>query len=130
MRVSALFMLDAAINLVVGALLLVFPAPLVTALAVPASESAFYASLLGAVLLGIAIALSLQRFRAADGLGLMGALSINLSGGFVLAGWLLLGHLKLAWRGQVLLWALVLILIGISTIELVVHASGRRTKSA
>jgi hypothetical protein len=130
MRVATLLMLDAAINLVLGALLLVFPAPFVGALGVPPSESAFYPSLLGAVLLGIGIALLLQRYRAADGLGLMGALSINLSGGFVLAGWLLLGHLGLPWRGRVLLWALVLILAGISTIELAVHVSGGRAKSA
>ncbi len=87
-------------------------------LGIPDAVSAFYPSVLGAVLFGIGIALLVARFRPAlGGLGLGGAIAINVSGGLVLAVWLLAGGLALPTRGYVLLWALVLVLVGISIIE-------------
>ena len=112
-----LLLIDAIINLGLGVLLLVFPRPLVTALGVPNVESAFYPSIMGAVLFGIGIALLLQRNRA-KGLALEGAVSINLCGGIVLGLWLLFGGLQLPLRGLILLWILVAILVGISTFEI------------
>jgi hypothetical protein len=41
----------------------------------------------------------------------------------MLAGWLAFGSLDLPLRGAVILWALVLVLLGISTIELVAQQS-------
>jgi hypothetical protein len=93
-----LLLIDAIINLGLGALLIVFPRPLVTALGVPATESAFYPSILGAVLFGIGIGLILQLNHAND-LALKGAVSINLCGGIVLGVWLLFGGLQLPLRG-------------------------------
>jgi hypothetical protein len=122
MRPSVLLMADATINLALGLLLLLFPAGVVEALGVPRAEPAFYPSLLGAVLVGIGIALIVQRRRGSSGLGLLGAIAINLCGGAALAGWLLLGDLELPARGQVFLWALALLLVGISSAELVATA--------
>ena len=51
------------------------------------------------------------------GLGLGGAICINLCGGIVLALWLIAGDLSLPLRGLVLLWGLVVILVGISIFE-------------
>jgi len=119
MRSSALLTCDAVINLLLGALLVAFPKSLVSALGMPAAEVAFYPSILGAVLFGIGIALVIERVRGASGLGLYGAISINLSGGLVLALWLVYGGLSLPERGQLLLWLLVLVLVGISSFELV-----------
>jgi hypothetical protein len=112
-----LLLIDAIINLGLGALLMVFPRPLVTALGVPAAESAFYPGILGAVLFGIGIALILQLSRA-QGLALEGAVSINLCGGIVLGGWLLFGELQLPLRGLAFLWGLVVVLVIISIIEM------------
>jgi hypothetical protein len=72
MRHSEILSVDAAINLVLGVLLMVFPRPIVDALGVPASQSAFYPSILGAVLTGIGIALVIQIAgrEQPDGLGL------------------------------------------------------------
>lgn len=121
-----LLVIDAGVNLFLGGLLLVFPAAVVTFLGVPPSDNRFYPSLLGAVLSGIGVAL-LQESRSPDsspatGLGLRGAVTINLCAGFVLAGWLLIGSLNLPVRGVAFLWFLVVLLIGISGLELVVAA--------
>jgi hypothetical protein len=125
MNASSLLTLDAIINLALGVLLIVFPAGLVSSLGIPNVEVAFYHSILGGVLFGTGIALLIQRVRGSSGLGLEGAISINLSGGLVLAGWVLFGALSLPLRGRILLWALVVILIGISALELL--ARGSRT---
>ena len=90
----------------------------------PAAQNAFYPSILGAVLFGIGIALLLERYRHLShtiGLGLGGAISINLMGGVVLAVWLVTGNLSMSLRGYVLLWLLVLILLGISACELLIQ---------
>ena len=104
MKSSLLLTCDAIINLVLGALLVVFPARLVSAIGVSDAESAFYPSILGAVLFGIGVALLVERIRGTAGLGLYGAISINLSGGLVLAAWLSFGSLALPIRGQAFLW--------------------------
>lgn len=117
----ALLAADGIINLLLGVALLVFPAKLVAILGVPDAKPAFYASVLGAVLVGIGIALFLElresRPRLA-GLGLGGAVAINMCAGVVLAGWLVFGGLSLPIRGQVFLWILVLVLVGLSGAEL------------
>ncbi|MGD9181813.1 MAG: hypothetical protein PVG15_10085 [Desulfobacterales bacterium] len=120
MRHTTLLKADAAINFILGILLLVFPSKLVKALGVPMADSSFYPSILGGVLLGIGLALLIESYRQSNrliGLGLGGAIAINLCGGFVLAIWLLYGSLNLPLRGQIFLWALVLLLVGLSSIE-------------
>lgn len=115
--------IDATINLVLGALLLLFPELFVEALGIPKADSAFYPSILGAVLFGIGVALIIQR-KSTGGLGLLGAVAINLCGGLALAGWLLFGALSLPVHGQLVLWGLAIVLVGISTVEL--PANGKR----
>jgi hypothetical protein len=118
-----LLLIDAIINLLIGVLLIFFPSSLVDALGAPKATSAFYPSILGAILFGIGIALLVQR-NIGGGLGLYGAISINICGGIVLGIWLLFGDLELPLRGLVFLWALVVVLVGISAIEIL--ASRRR----
>jgi hypothetical protein len=101
-----------------------FPAGLVTALGIPMADPSFYATILGGVLLGIGLALLVECYRKSNrfvGLGLGGAIAINLCGGFVLAVWLLSGRLALPLRGYILLWSLVLLLVGISLLEGLTH---------
>jgi hypothetical protein len=54
-------------------------------------------------------------------LGLGGAIAINLCGGLVLAVWLLSNKLSLPLRGQIFLWSLVMLLVGISVLEGLSH---------
>jgi hypothetical protein len=118
---------DALVNFALGILLIAFPRDLVRALGIPDADCGFYPGILGGVLVGIGVALWLEaRRRDAEtrGLGLAGAVVINLCGGAVLAGWLLFGGLDLPVRGRVLLWALVAVLIGLSTAELVAARRG------
>ncbi len=123
-----LLRVDGAINLVLGALLLAFPSGLVETLGVPAPEGRFYPSLLGAVLFGVGIALFLEAHRLPGGiigLGLGGAIAINLVAACALLYWLLWGDLEIPTRGRVLLGALTVGLVAISSSELWVRWSRR-----
>jgi hypothetical protein len=127
MRPSKLLLVDAAINLILGVLLAIFPKCVVDLLGVPHSDAAFYPSVLGAVLIGIGVALVIEYLRKPTGpagLGLYGAIAINLCGALFLAGWLLSGKLDIPLRGQVFLWGLTTVLVVISLLEL---ARGRLT---
>ncbi len=118
---NVLLTIDGVVNLLLGVLLIVFPARAIDALGVPGGESAFYANILGGVLFGVGVALLIERFRPplrAVGLGLAGAMSINLCGGVVLAGWLVSGLLEFSTFGCITLGGLVLVLVGLSGIEL------------
>ena len=124
MRRSFLLKADAAINLILGVLLMSFPAKLVKALGIPMADPSFYATILGGVLFGIGLALLLECYRKSHrfiGLGLGGAIAINLCGGLVLAAWLLSNRLGLPLKGQIFIWSLVLLLVGISVLEGLSH---------
>ena len=95
---SSLIVADAVTNLALGTLLMLFPREIVEFLGIPNVPSAFYPSILGAVLFVLAWPYSLKRYRS-GGLGLLGAVAINLCGGAVLAWWLLFGMLSLPLRG-------------------------------
>lgn len=131
MRHANLIKIDAAINLTLGILLLAFPLKLVKALGIPMADPSFYPSILGGVLFGIGLALLIECYRQSNGLnglGLGGAIAINLCGGFVLALWLLSGRLSLPLRGQIFLWSLVLLLVGLSLIEGIARSKMRIKK--
>ena len=120
MNRSVMLLVDALINLALGIVLMFFPQSFVGILGVPLASTGFYRSILGAVLFGIGIALAIEWQRKPSGLtglGLAGAIAINLCGGTVLVGWLLFGGLDIPVRGRVLLWGLTAALGGISGIE-------------
>jgi hypothetical protein len=88
----------------------------------PSTNTFFYTSILGGVIFGIGIALGLEWIgvpKGIRGLGLGGAIAINLFGGGTLLFWLLFGNLGLPTRGQVTLWIVAVVVIGIGLIELV-----------
>jgi len=125
-----ILIVDAVINFVLGVLLLLFTPTIATWLGVPQSSTSFYPNLLGAIFIGITIALVISATAAGSnsstGLGLMGAISINLCGGSVLALWLIFGNMRLPTRGFVFLWVLVAILIVVSLAELIHFGHGRQ----
>jgi hypothetical protein len=117
---SKVLLLDAFINIALGLLLATFPNSVVRILGVPPTETRFYPSILGAVLLGIGLALLIEFYRKptqSPGLGFNGAIAINLCGAFVLAGWLLSGALNIPLRGRVFLWTIACALVAISGSE-------------
>ena len=70
------------------------------------------------VLIGIGWALLTAR-GGGDGLGLVGALVINVCGAGVTAVWLLVTTEAMAVRGAVTLWTVVAVVLGIAAVELV-----------
>jgi hypothetical protein len=118
-------LIDAFINLILGVLLLAFSPKISNFIGVPFSDNYFYPNILGAVLLGISIALVIEAYRknpnGFKGLGLFGAISINICGGIVLLLWLLFGELDIPIKGVIFLWTLVFILLVISSIELFIN---------
>ena len=129
MRVSRVLVLDAVINLILGSLLLMlipFPGQVTRLLGVPPAKQAFYPSIMGGVFIGIALALLIEAFRKRPhglvGLGLGGAIAINLCGGFALMGWLIFGRLGIPTHGQFFLWTIAVTLLVISSVEAVVHS--------
>lgn len=116
---TTLLVVDAIVNLGLGALLIAYPSHLVSLLGMPDVRPSFYARVLGGVLFGIGTALALEAGSSAgQGLGLAGAVAINLCGAAVLAGVLLMQSLDIPLRGRVLLWGLCVLLVGLSLLEL------------
>lgn len=112
---------DSFINLALGILLLFFPTFIIQALYLPTAENNFYINILGAVLFGIGIALLLERFNnplLVSGLGVTGAIAINLCGAGALIAWLLFGNLDLSLSGSIFLWGIALIVLGIAIIKI------------
>ena len=121
MQKRELLLLDGVGNMLLGVILLGFPIRLTSWLGIPDVTSRFYPSLFGAVLVGIGIALLMEYAREqihVRGLGLGGALIINTCFGVVLAIWLLFAGYDLPTHGSAILWALVLVLLGLSGFEL------------
>jgi hypothetical protein len=128
MKNKNILYLDASINFALGVILLIFSPGLVALLGIPDSSTGFYPNILGAVFIGITIALIIEAIRKDDsayfvGLGLIGAICINICGGIVLALWLIFGNLNLPSQGNVILWLLALALVVISSIELYSYVS-------
>ena len=116
-----LLTIDCIVNLLLGILLLMFPIGIIGFLGLPQTNTNFYPSILGAVLFGIGLALFSELVgyaRQFRGLGLGGAILINLVGSIVLIIWLLFGSLSIPLKGQIILWAigLIVFLIGIAEI--------------
>jgi len=119
---NLLLMLDGIVNLVLGIMLIFFPAQLMKAFDLPKVEMFFYVNILGAVLFGIGIALLLERFagkKGTTGLGIGGAIAINMCAAGVLIFWLLFGNLELSKGGEIFLWSIAIIVLGIVIAELV-----------
>ena len=123
MRKRTILLIDAIINLVLGVCLVSFLPGVVKFLGVPMVEQPFYARILGSVLFGIGIALLIEYFRDRSGLvglGLGGAISVKLCGGFLLGCLLVRDQQSIPEHGRFLLWFLVLLLVSISLLEFIV----------
>jgi hypothetical protein len=125
LRKKALLTLDGVVNLALGVLLALFPRNVAEQLGLPVPSSSFYASILGGVLVGIGLALLIQRFKRSPGttgLGMEGAMVINFAGAAVLVVWLISGQLDIPTSGYVLLWFVALLVLGIGCAEIIWRA--------
>ena len=130
MQGKTLILIDSIINLLLGVILLAYSKPIIKIFGLPVSEQYFYPNILGAILFGIGIALLIEYRRRGEliGLGLGGAISINMMGGIVLFVWLVFGNLNLPIQGKIILWLIVVILVGISTLELSAYLKRERQR--
>jgi hypothetical protein len=130
MKATHLLFVDALVNLVLGIPLMLAPSSTARLLGIPVPMVSFYASLLGAVLTGIGIALLLECVgnRRITGLGLSGAVVINICGAGALAIWLIRGGLEIPFRGHVFLWAVVVVVLGLGAVEILTQV--RRKKAS
>ena len=120
-KVSLLLAADAVINLILGLLLLLFPAGLRELFGLPATNTYFYSSILGGVIFGIGVALCLEWLmgeKGIKGLGLAGAIAINLFGGGTLLFWLVFKDLEIPLKGSITLWIVAILVVGIGLVEL------------
>ena len=116
-----LLAVDAIVNLLLGVFLLAFPAGVIGLLGLPPTSTYFYATILGGVIFGIGVALCIEWWGVPEGvrgLGLGGAIAINICGAAVLLIWLLFGGLDLPLRGQAVLWGVALVVLGIGIAEI------------
>jgi hypothetical protein len=113
--------IDGIINLALGILLLFFPLGMAELLGVPQSNVSFYPTILGAVIFGIGIALLIERYgftRNIRGLGLGGAIAINMCGALALLVWLVSTPLNIPLRGYVILWSIAVIVLLVGMVEI------------
>ena len=106
-RNKILLTIDGIVHILLGILLLLFPFGIAEYLGVPKSNSSFYPTILGGVILGIGIALLFERYgygKNFRGLGLGGAIIINIVGSTVLLLWLIFANLQIPFRGYIILW--------------------------
>lgn len=116
-----LLAVDAWVNLILGAGLLLYPTGVLGLLGLPPSTTHFYPTILGGVIFGIGVGLVLELWgapRGIRGLGLGGAIAINLSGAGVLFFWLLVGGLDLPFRGRIVLWIVAVVVLGVGVAEI------------
>ena len=119
---KALLLIDGVVNLIMGSLLFLYPVGIVELFGLPPSDTYFYAIILGAVLFGIGIALMIELYGEAKkvrGLGLGGAIAINLTGAGALVIWLVISPLSLPVRGRVILWSVAIVVLTIALAEIV-----------
>jgi hypothetical protein len=117
-----LLSIDGVINVVLGILLLLFPFGIAELLGVPESNTNFYPTILGGVILGIGIALFVERYGfkyQIRGLGLGGAIAINICGAMVLLIWLLINPFDLPLRGYIILWVIAIGVLLVGVAELI-----------
>jgi hypothetical protein len=109
---------DSSVNIGLGLVLLAFPFGSGNLLGLPESGNYFYALILGAVLLGIGIALFVEvkyYDKGRRGLGLDGAIIINVVASVVLVATLIFGQLNISILGLIILWfvGISVLLIGL-----------------
>jgi hypothetical protein len=109
--------IDALVNLSIGLTLLLAPAGTLRVLGLPPGGAYFYTSVLGAVLFGIGLALLIS-LRAAAGLGLLGAIAINLCGSLAVAAWLIHNPGGISPSGEWLLWGVAALVFAVAVVEL------------
>jgi hypothetical protein len=118
--VQQLLWIETLLKLSAGLVLVLAPLSAIKILGLPRAESGFWPRLLGAVLIGLAGALYVEgRTPGSQGLGLAGCVIVNFSAVSMLGGMLALEAGPSSARGRAVVWALVVLLVFLSVLEIV-----------
>ncbi len=132
MQKSLLLEIDGIVNLMFGLVLILLPRNLLAAIGLPIDGSMFYAVVLGVVLTGIGVALFLERHgrnAGVSGLGLEGAIVINVLGALGVIWMLLFGEMQIPIGGRIALWVVAGGVLAIALLE-APHCLRNRRRSA
>lgn len=123
MKESVLLTIDGAVDLILGALLLVFPQGLVNTLGLPRPASPFYPAILGGVLVGIGLALVAQQLlaRPIATRGIEIPIVTNISGAAALIAVLIVGQVSMGIQGRIFLWILAIVVLATGVGEIWMH---------
>ena len=103
----------------VGLVLVLFPRTLARVLGLPVVTETFWPRLLGATLLGLAVATVIEtHLPGRNGLGLAGHIALNLIGALAIVSLLILGRAGTLRRGRVLLWIVAAAMALLALVEL------------
>ena len=118
-NINQFLLIEAIVKATGGLFLVLVPGLTIRFLGLPRSGTNFWPRLLGAVLLGLAMAAVLEgTLRAQGGLGLAGSIAINLCVAIILGSSLILGKTAPTRRGRLILWLLLILLTLSSLAEL------------
>jgi hypothetical protein len=121
MAQQQLLWIETLLKLAGGLMLAILPLTTARLLGLPAGTSGFWPRLLGIVLIGLAGAAFVEGSAAGSrGLGLAGAVLINLLSAGMLIALLVVDRAAATARGRTTLWALAVLLLVLSLFELAV----------
>jgi hypothetical protein len=119
--VQQLLTVEILLKLAGGLALVLAPLSVIKLLGLPRTETGFWPRLLGALLIGLAGAVYVEgRAPGSQGLGLLGCVIVNFSAVSMLGGMLALEVGPSSARGRTVVWALVVLLVCLSVLEIVV----------
>ena len=108
------------LKLAAGLMLVLAPLGVIKLLGLPRAETGFWPRLLGALLIGLAGALYVEgRAPGSHGLGLTGCVIVNFFAVSMLGGMLALEAGPPSARGRAVVWAIVVLLVCLSVLEII-----------
>lgn len=114
-----LLWIETLVTLISGLALIAVPGVVARALGLPRDASGFWPRLVGATLVGLALAFALEGWIGnVHGLGLAGAMAINFAVAIVIASLLILGKAAATRRGRIVLWMAASLLVLLALLEL------------
>lgn len=116
-----LLLIDSVVNIAIGIILLCYPLGIGDYLDLPKSDNNFYPVILGAVIFSIGIALFIESKyyeRGIRGLGIEGAITINIIASSVLIIFLVAGNLNISKFGLIILWFIGILVFIIGVVEI------------
>jgi hypothetical protein len=118
--VQQLLTVEILLKFAAGLVLVLAPLSTIKLLGLPRAETGFWPRLLGALLIGLAGAIYVEgRAPGSQGLGLAGCVIVNFSAVSMLGGMLALEAGPPSARGRAVVWALVVLLVSLSVLEIV-----------